>query len=130
MLRQSAERTGDRVGDGTTTSTLLTFEIYAEGVKNIAADASGIDLRRGLQRGLRGVAVRRHQGAGAAGCPRQQSRGSGPHLRRCEGARTLCWPKRRSPKRVRRTRGDSRRPKSREAAGTWAARISIDGGTS
>jgi chaperonin GroEL len=53
MLRQAAERTGDRVGDGTTTATLLAFEIYADGVKNIAAGASGIDLRRGLQRGLR-----------------------------------------------------------------------------
>ena len=53
MLRQAAERTGDRVGDGTTTATLLAFEIYAEAVKNIAAGASGIDLRRGLQRGLR-----------------------------------------------------------------------------
>jgi chaperonin GroEL len=52
MLRQAAERTGDRVGDGTTTSTLLAFELYAEGVKNVAAGASAIDLRRGLQRGL------------------------------------------------------------------------------
>ena len=52
MLRQAAERTGDRVGDGTTTSTLLAYEMYAVGVKNIAAGASGIDLRRGLQRGL------------------------------------------------------------------------------
>jgi chaperonin GroEL len=41
------------VGDGTTTSTLLAFEIYSEGVRNLAAGASGIDLRRGLQRGLR-----------------------------------------------------------------------------
>ena len=56
MLRQAAERTGDRVGDGTTTSTLLAFELYAEGVKNVAAGASAIDLRRGLQRGL-GVVV-------------------------------------------------------------------------
>jgi chaperonin GroEL len=55
MLRQAAERTGDRVGDGTTTSTLLAFEIYAEGLKNIAAGASAIDLRRGLQRGLTAV---------------------------------------------------------------------------
>lgn len=53
MLRQAAERTGDRVGDGTTTSTLLAFEMYAEGLKNLAAGASGIDLRRGLQRGLK-----------------------------------------------------------------------------
>jgi chaperonin GroEL len=52
MLRQAAEQTGDRVGDGTTTSTLLAYELYAEGVKNVAAGASAIDLRRGLQRGL------------------------------------------------------------------------------
>lgn len=37
MIRQAAERTGDRVGDGTTTSTLLACELYAEGVRNIAA---------------------------------------------------------------------------------------------
>ncbi len=53
MLRQAAERTGDRVGDGTTTSTLLAYEMFAEGVKNVAAGASAIDLRRGLQRGLK-----------------------------------------------------------------------------
>jgi chaperonin GroEL len=52
MMREAAERTGDRVGDGTTTSTLLAYELYAEGVRNIAAGASAIDLRRGLQRGL------------------------------------------------------------------------------
>jgi chaperonin GroEL len=52
MLRQAAERTGDLVGDGTTTSTLLACELYADGVRNVAAGASGIDLRRGLQRGL------------------------------------------------------------------------------
>jgi chaperonin GroEL len=53
MLKQAAERTGDLVGDGTTTSTLLAYEIFAEGARNIAAGASGIDLRRGLQRGLK-----------------------------------------------------------------------------
>jgi chaperonin GroEL len=53
MLKQAAERTGDRVGDGTTTATLLAFEMFAEGVKNVAAGASAIDLRRGLQRGLK-----------------------------------------------------------------------------
>jgi chaperonin GroEL len=55
MLRQAAEQTGDRVGDGTTTSTLLAYEIFAEGVKNVAAGASAIDLKRGLQRGLKAV---------------------------------------------------------------------------
>jgi chaperonin GroEL len=55
MLRQAAERTGDRVGDGTTTATLLAYAMYAEGVKNITAGASGIDLKRGLARGARAV---------------------------------------------------------------------------
>ena len=40
MLRGAAERTGDAVGDGTTTSTLLAHAIVAEGVRNIAAGAS------------------------------------------------------------------------------------------
>ena len=53
MLRGAAERTGDAVGDGTTTSTLLAHAIVAEGVRNIAAGASAIDLKRGLDRAAR-----------------------------------------------------------------------------
>ena len=53
MIRQAAERTGDSVGDGTTTSTLLAHAIFADGVRNLAAGASAIDLKRGLDRGLR-----------------------------------------------------------------------------
>jgi chaperonin GroEL len=53
ILRQAAERTGDAVGDGTTTSTLVAQAIFAEGVRNVAAGASAIDLKRGLDRGLR-----------------------------------------------------------------------------
>jgi len=53
VLREAAERTGDLVGDGTTTSTLLAHAIFAEGVRNVAAGASAIDMRRGLERGLR-----------------------------------------------------------------------------
>src|SRR5512134_694662 len=53
MLRGAAERTGDSVGDGTTTSTLLAHAILAEGIRNIAAGASAIDLKRGLDRGTR-----------------------------------------------------------------------------
>src|SRR5688572_11922094 len=47
-LRQAAERTGDAVGDGTTTSTLLAQAIYAEGVRNVVAGASALDIKRGL----------------------------------------------------------------------------------
>ncbi len=53
MLREAAERTGDVVGDGTTTSTLLAFSMLSEGVRNIAAGASGIDLKRGIDIGVR-----------------------------------------------------------------------------
>ena len=53
MIRQAAERTGDSVGDGTTTSTILAHAIFAEGVRNIAAGASAIDLKRGIERGAR-----------------------------------------------------------------------------
>src|SRR6516225_9065612 len=58
VIRQAAERTGDLVGDGTTTSTLIAASIFAEGVKNIAAGASAIELKRGLDRGLRAVVAR------------------------------------------------------------------------
>ena len=52
MLRQAAERTGEAVGDGTSTSTILAHAIFAEGVRNVVAGASAIDLKRGLDRGL------------------------------------------------------------------------------
>lgn len=53
MLREAAERTGDVVGDGTSTATVLAHAIFSEGLKNVAAGASAIDLRRGLDRGLK-----------------------------------------------------------------------------
>ena len=53
MVREAAERTGDAVGDGTTTSTLLAHAILTEGVRNVAAGASAVDLKRGLTRGLK-----------------------------------------------------------------------------
>ncbi|MGG7649016.1 chaperonin GroEL [Pseudomonas sp. ES4] len=52
MLRQAAERTGDAVGDGTSTSTVLAHAILADGIRNVVAGASAIDLKRGLDRGL------------------------------------------------------------------------------
>ena len=53
MLRQAAEKTGDVVGDGTSTSTILAHAILADGVRNVVAGASAIDLKRGLDRGAR-----------------------------------------------------------------------------
>jgi chaperonin GroEL len=53
VLRQAAERTGDVVGDGTSTSTILAHAILADGVRNVVAGASAIDLKRGLDRAAR-----------------------------------------------------------------------------
>ena len=52
MMCEAAERTGEEVGDGTTTATLLAHAILAEGIRNVAAGASAIDLKRGLDRGV------------------------------------------------------------------------------
>ena len=56
MIRQAAERTGDAVGDGTSTSTILAQAIVTDGIRNVVAGASAIDLKRGLDRGVK-VAV-------------------------------------------------------------------------
>ena len=53
VLRQAAEKTGEIVGDGTSTSTLLAHAIFADGVRNVVAGASAIDLKRGLDRGVK-----------------------------------------------------------------------------
>jgi len=47
MIRQAAERTGDAVGDGTSTSTILAHAIFADGVRNVVAGASAVDLKKG-----------------------------------------------------------------------------------
>jgi chaperonin GroEL len=57
MLRQAAEKTGDAVGDGTSTATILAQAIYGEGVRNVTAGASAIDLKRGLDKALDAVVV-------------------------------------------------------------------------
>jgi chaperonin GroEL len=52
MLRQAAEKTGDAVGDGTSTATILAHAIFADGVRNVTAGASAIDLKRGLDKAV------------------------------------------------------------------------------
>jgi len=53
VLRQAAEKTGDVVGDGTSTSTVLAHAIFTEGTRNVVAGASAIDLKRGLDKGVK-----------------------------------------------------------------------------
>jgi len=53
MLRQAAEKTGDAVGDGTSTATILAQAIFAEGLRNVVAGSSAVDIRRGFELGLK-----------------------------------------------------------------------------
>ena len=55
MLRQAAEKTGDAVGDGTSTSTVLAHAIFADGLRNVVAGASAVDLKRGMDRAVKGA---------------------------------------------------------------------------
>jgi chaperonin GroEL len=52
MLREAAIRTSEEVGDGTTTSTLLAHAMYAEGLRNVVAGSSAVDLKRGIDQGV------------------------------------------------------------------------------
>ena len=52
MLRQAAVKTGEQVGDGTSTATLLAYTLYAEGVRNVVAGASAVELKKALKHGL------------------------------------------------------------------------------
>jgi chaperonin GroEL len=53
VLRQAAEKTGEIVGDGTSTSTILAHAIFSDGLRNVVAGASAIDIKRGLDRGAK-----------------------------------------------------------------------------
>jgi chaperonin GroEL len=50
MLRQAAEKTGEMVGDGTSTATILAHAMFSDGVRNVVAGASAIEIKRGLDR--------------------------------------------------------------------------------
>lgn len=50
MLRQASERTGEAVGDGTSTAAVLAHALFADGTRNVVAGASAIDMKRGLDR--------------------------------------------------------------------------------
>ncbi|GAB4211419.1 MAG: chaperonin GroEL [Synechococcales cyanobacterium] len=50
LIRQAAAKTNDAAGDGTTTATVLAHAIVKEGLKNVAAGANPIALKRGIDR--------------------------------------------------------------------------------
>ncbi|HKX32599.1 MAG TPA: chaperonin GroEL [Blastocatellia bacterium] len=52
MVREVASKTNDTAGDGTTTATVLAQAIFREGVKNVAAGANPLHLKRGIDLGV------------------------------------------------------------------------------
>jgi chaperonin GroEL len=50
LLRQAAAKTNDAAGDGTTTATVLAHAIVKEGLRNVAAGANAITLKRGIDK--------------------------------------------------------------------------------
>src|SRR5579884_877245 len=55
LLKEAATKTNDVAGDGTTTATVLAHAIVNEGLKNLAAGANPMILRRGLEQGSEAV---------------------------------------------------------------------------
>ena len=52
MVKEVASKTADVAGDGTTTATVLAQAIYNQGMKNVAAGASPMDLKRGMDKAV------------------------------------------------------------------------------
>jgi len=52
MLKEVASKTADIAGDGTTTATVLAQSIISEGLKNVAAGANPMDLKRGIEKAV------------------------------------------------------------------------------
>jgi chaperonin GroEL len=55
IMKEVAEKTSDAAGDGTTTAVVLSQAIVSEGLKNVAAGADPLALRRGIQKGVKAV---------------------------------------------------------------------------
>ncbi|MCR9014751.1 chaperonin GroEL [Aquiflexum gelatinilyticum] len=55
LVKEVASKTADNAGDGTTTATVLTQSIFGLGIKNVAAGANPMDLKRGIDKAVSAV---------------------------------------------------------------------------
>ncbi len=55
LVKEVASKTADDAGDGTTTATVLTQAIFSHGIKNVAAGANPMDLKRGIDKAVAAV---------------------------------------------------------------------------
>ena len=55
LVKEVASKTADDAGDGTTTATVLAQAIYVNGIKNVAAGANPMDLKRGIDKAVEAI---------------------------------------------------------------------------
>src|SRR5271157_2132716 len=55
MVKEVANKTADKAGDGTTTATLLAEAIYSEGLRNVTAGANPIEIKRGIEKAVKTI---------------------------------------------------------------------------
>ena len=67
LVKEVASKTGDDAGDGTTTATVLAQSIITVGLKNVAAGANPMDLKRGIDKAVAVVVDGMAQKAQAVG---------------------------------------------------------------
>jgi chaperonin GroEL len=61
MVKEVASKTNDQAGDGTTTATVLAQSIVREGLRNVAAGANPLDLKRGIDKAVRAIVADLHK---------------------------------------------------------------------
>ena len=61
MVKEVASKTNDLAGDGTTTATVLAQSIVKEGLKNVAAGANPMDLKRGIDKAVKAIVTDLHK---------------------------------------------------------------------
>jgi len=61
LVKEVASKTGDQAGDGTTTATVLAQAIVSVGLKNVAAGANPMDLKRGIDKAVSAVVKNIHE---------------------------------------------------------------------
>jgi len=67
MVKEVASKTADVAGDGTTTATVLAQAIITEGLKNVAAGANPMDLKRGIDKAVEKVVAALQEQSQAVG---------------------------------------------------------------
>lgn len=61
LVKEVASKTADQAGDGTTTATVLAQAIYGAGIKNVAAGANPMDLKRGIDKAVAAIVEQLHK---------------------------------------------------------------------